>query len=621
MNMTITARRTLIALALSALCISAHAAPWTYRGTLQDGGMPANGRYDLRLSLLDANAAKSIGSAITFTDVQVDNGSFSVDVDFGFDLTKFAALKLKTEVQQAGSGFVSIGEPTHFDAKATLAGICWDTTGNVVAPGEYLGASNDVGVEIKANGLRAARFKAAGSVAAHGDAPQVALGSAANIASGIGATVSGGGATRDSAGTPVANRNNVASGVFAVVSGGRGNTAGNSDSVVAGGLTNVASGSESTVSGGFNNVASGLESTVSGGENNLASANNSAIVGGGYNRASGGYGFVGAGNSNYASGNLSAVLGGVNNTASGQGAMAIGSRTCAGGGNSFAAGNQAKIRLGTANTGEAGTGCNGVAVTDSNGDNGTFVWADSEDTDFTSTGPNQFLIRAAGGVAINTAVPTANAALTVAGNIDVPNPGVLSFGSTTRQMLNLWGPASYGIGVQGSRLYFRAAVSGGFNWFEGGIHNDTTDNAGGGTRRMTLSAAGQLTTTTGTISTISDGRLKKEVRDYTGALDQLSQLRPVHYRYIDAGKADFQPEGEHLGFIAQEVQPVFPQWVNTDDSGYLSLSMRGFEAVTVEAIQELNAKLEAENSDLRSTLQRTIERLDSLEARLVKGAQ
>ena len=38
--------------------------------------MPANGRYDLRLSLLDASAAKSIGSAITFSDVQVANGNF-----------------------------------------------------------------------------------------------------------------------------------------------------------------------------------------------------------------------------------------------------------------------------------------------------------------------------------------------------------------------------------------------------------------------------------------------------------------------------------------------------------------------------------------------------------------
>ncbi len=93
-------KRTALMIAFLLASTAASAAPWTYRGTLNDAGMPANGRYDLRLSLLDASAAKSIGSAITFSDVQVANGNFSIEVDFGFDLTKFAALKLKTEVQQ-----------------------------------------------------------------------------------------------------------------------------------------------------------------------------------------------------------------------------------------------------------------------------------------------------------------------------------------------------------------------------------------------------------------------------------------------------------------------------------------------------------------------------------------
>lgn len=274
---TTTLHRTLIALALGTAFASAEASSWAYRGTLEDGGQPANGRYDLRLSLLDANAAKSIGSAITFVDVQVNNGSFSVDADFGLDLTKFAALKLKTEVQQAGSGFVSIGEPSHFDAKAALAGICWDTTGNVVAAsGEFLGSTNDVSVEIKSNNRRAAQFTAAGSVAAWGDAPLIALGSEANIASAFGATVGGGGATRDSSGTLDANQRNRASGNFAAISGGRGNTASAWDTVVAGGNFNVASGQESAVSGERSNVASAPDSAA----------------GGAFNSSSGSHGFV-----------------------------------------------------------------------------------------------------------------------------------------------------------------------------------------------------------------------------------------------------------------------------------------------------------------------------------------
>jgi hypothetical protein len=194
-------------------------------------------------------------------------------------------------------------------------------------------------------------------------------------------------------------------------------------------------------------------------------------------------------------------------------------------------------------------------------------------------------------------------------------------------MLNLWGPDQYGIGVQASRLYYRTAVGGGFSWFEGGAHNDAADNAGtGGTLRMRLSNTGQLQTTTGTISTLSDARLKKDVHDYTGALDQINALRPVHYAYIDGGKADFQPAGEQLGFIAQEMQQVFPQWVSEDDRGHLMLSMRGFEAVAVRGMQELSAEnaalrerltdLHRGHARLRAENERLSRRLQTIEARL-----
>ena len=52
------------------------------------------------------------------------------------------------------------------------------------------------------------------------------------------------------------------------------------------------------------------------------------------------------------------------------------------------------------------------------------------------------------------------------------NTGNLSFGLTTRQMLNLWG-TRYGIGVQNSDMYFRTDPGQGFAWFDGGSHSDT----------------------------------------------------------------------------------------------------------------------------------------------------
>ncbi len=68
--------------------------------------------------------------------------------------------------------------------------------------------------------------------------------------------------------------------------------------------------------------------------------------------------------------------------------------------------------------------------------------------------------------------------------------GNLSFGSATRQMLNLWGSV-YGIGVQGFAEYFRS--DGGFAWFRGGSHNDATNNSGaGGSVLMVLDSSGNL---------------------------------------------------------------------------------------------------------------------------------
>jgi hypothetical protein len=71
------------------------------------------------------------------------------------------------------------------------------------------------------------------------------------------------------------------------------------------------------------------------------------------------------------------------------------------------------------------------------------------------------------------------------------NGGVeMNFGSTTRQMINLWSTV-YGIGVQGNTQYFRTGDD--FCWFKGGIHNDIRTNPGtGGSVQMILNSSGNL---------------------------------------------------------------------------------------------------------------------------------
>jgi hypothetical protein len=55
---------------------------FTYQGRLTDGGNPADGGYDMQFKLFDVNGIQQ-GSTISISSVQVTNGVFKVDLDFG----------------------------------------------------------------------------------------------------------------------------------------------------------------------------------------------------------------------------------------------------------------------------------------------------------------------------------------------------------------------------------------------------------------------------------------------------------------------------------------------------------------------------------------------------------
>jgi hypothetical protein len=173
-----------------------------------------------------------------------------------------------------------------------------------------------------------------------------------------------------------------------------------------------------TVSGGYRNRADGASSTVSGGKRNTGSGNNSTIGGGGYNTASGLLSSVAGGQLNTASDTAAAVGGGYSNEANGDYSTVPGGRSnSADNAYTFAAGRRAK------------------AV-----HSGAFVWADATAADFSSTGDNQFLIRAGGGVGINT--PTPQEALDVNGNIQASG-NIIATGFVDRNNLDFYvDPAS-----------------------------------------------------------------------------------------------------------------------------------------------------------------------------------
>ncbi len=115
--------------------------------------------------------------------------------------------------------------------------------------------------------------------------------------------------------------------------------------------------------------------------------------------------------------------------------------------------------------------------------------------------------------------------------------------------------------------------------------------------------------------TPSDSRFKRDIQDLKSVLYKIMQLKPVSYRY----KAEGEQGKTSLGFLAQDVAPLFPELVmaqqSRDGAGeYLSLNYAGFGILAVKAIQEQQTeieKLKAENEALR-------QRLDKIEALLLR---
>ena len=124
-----------------------------------------------------------------------------------------------------------------------------------------------------------------------------------------------------------------------------------------------------------------------------------------------------------------------------------------------------------------------------------------------------------GKIALANAAATAFTIALDGGNGNASFTGNLSFGSATRQMLNLW-TSEYGIGVQGYTEYFRS--DGGFAWFNKGSHNDNTNNPGaGGSVLMVLNSSGNLGV--GTTSPLAkldvNGRTRTKSLEITGGAD------------------------------------------------------------------------------------------------------
>jgi hypothetical protein len=180
-----------------------------------------------------------------------------------------------------------------------------------------------------------------------------------------------------------------------------------------------------------------------------------------------------------------------------------------------------------------------------------------------------------------------------------------------------------------SGLPFYGYAAGGtsdcWTYYDGGTGDWIVNNSGD---RLVVESSGQVGIATinpaftlevngtagkpggGSWAVSSDERLKKDVADLQGALSSLLKLRGVTFEYKDPNAIN-ELDGQRIGVIAQEVEKVFPDWVEERKDGFKTVTFRGFEALTIEALRELQSEKDRQIAQVRSDYERRIDQMSA----------
>lgn len=347
----------------------------TYAGQLTgEDGDPLEGVYDFEFKVYDAlSGGNQVGRVVTVDNVTVQDGLYTVELDFGQRVFSGEVRYLEIGVRPGKR--IDAYTPLETRQRLPVAPYAlalpnlW-TEPNSTSP-NLIGGYRDnsvtkgvLGATIAGGGTQAKINRVTDDYGVVSGGHNNQAGDNAGLTSDKPfATVSGG--LSNQAGEAYATVDggwlNNAAGPFATVGGGSQNNAANVYTTIGGGLDNKAGGVGATVGGGWLNNAANIYTSISGGYSNKAAEVYATVGGGSYNTAIGSWSTVSGGYDNYACGAYSTIPGGRDNLA--------------GGDFSFAAGQQARANS-----------------------RGCFVWADASNTDLNCNDPNRFMVRASGGV-------------------------------------------------------------------------------------------------------------------------------------------------------------------------------------------------------------------------------
>jgi hypothetical protein len=167
--------------------------------------------------------------------------------------------------------------------------------------------------------------------------------------------------------------------------------------------------------------------------------------------------------------------------------------------------------------------------------------------------------------------------------------------------------------------YFNASASSGTTY---GVYSIDASTSGYGGYFTNSTSTGIALFCSSTLSTgcggnqtwnsTSDVRLKDRIADLPPArgLTAILKLRPITFRWKDKTT----DKGQRIGFIAQEVEPVYPEIVGTDSGGMKSIGYGDLVVPLIKALQEQHVEIDALNA-ANEVLRREI---GALKAKLVR---
>jgi hypothetical protein len=141
---------------------------------------------------------------------------------------------------------------------------------------------------------------------------------------------------------------------------------------------------------------------------------------------------------------------------------------------------------------------------------------------------------------------------------------------------------AFGSSIGGALLYASADAEVQLN-MDVGIDYTIRDN---GTLRFTFDMGTGNFTSTGDINAQSDVRTKTNIETITDALNKVLSMRGVTYeRKAELGNVK-------LGVIAQEVEEILPEVINTTDDGMKAVAYGNIVGLLIEAIKDLKEEVD-----------------------------